>query len=82
MTKLAATSCLLETELTAQLVTLAVSFEEEKYRFVYTAYEMLEKTGQVAEKLFSAFKVRIFYYFQKKNFFPGSHRNHYNCRNP
>lgn len=55
ISKLAGMSCLLEAELSAQLSTIAVVFDSEKYRFVYTAYEMLEKTEQVAEKLLTAF---------------------------
>ncbi|EGT34777.1 hypothetical protein CAEBREN_16532 [Caenorhabditis brenneri] len=52
-------SRLLENELTAQLSTIAVVFDSEKYRFVYTAYEMLEKTDVVAEKLISVFNEAI-----------------------
>uniref|UniRef100_A0A8R1HSQ7 Syndetin n=1 Tax=Caenorhabditis japonica TaxID=281687 RepID=A0A8R1HSQ7_CAEJA len=59
MTKLAGMSCLLETELTAQLSTISVVFDLEKYRLTWTAYEMLEKTSEVSEKLISAFSDAI-----------------------
>ncbi|CAI2349765.1 unnamed protein product [Caenorhabditis sp. 36 PRJEB53466] len=59
MSKLAGMSSLLETKLTSQLATIAVVFDPEKYRFVWTAYEMLEKTEVVAEKLLAAFTEAI-----------------------
>uniref|UniRef100_A0A1I7TM47 Vps54_N domain-containing protein n=1 Tax=Caenorhabditis tropicalis TaxID=1561998 RepID=A0A1I7TM47_9PELO len=59
MSKLTAMSCLLEEELTAQLSTIAVVFDSEKYRFVYTAYEMLDKTDDVAAKLLNVFNNAI-----------------------
>lgn len=57
--KLTEMSCLLEAELAAQLSTIAVVFDSEKYRFVFTAYEMLEKSDLVAEKLLAAFTEAI-----------------------
>ncbi|UMM22725.1 hypothetical protein L5515_003798 [Caenorhabditis briggsae] len=55
LSKMMELSTLLETELATQLSTIAVVFDSEKYRFVFTAYEMLEKTDHVAEKLLNVF---------------------------
>ncbi|EFO86631.1 hypothetical protein CRE_04631 [Caenorhabditis remanei] len=57
--KLREMSCLLETELAAQLSTIAVVFDSEKYRCFFTAYEMLEKSDLVAQKLLAAFTEAI-----------------------
>lgn len=57
--KLTEMSRILETELASQLSTIAVVFDPEKYRFIFTAYEMLEKTENVAEKLLEAFTEAI-----------------------
>ncbi|CAD6190376.1 unnamed protein product [Caenorhabditis auriculariae] len=59
VTKLAGISSLLETELSKSLDTLVMVFDQDRYAFVFNAYEMLNKVEDLPSKLVASFHAAL-----------------------